>query len=231
MYDYRQWKHVFKLDPNKEISDEVLEQLCESGTNAIIVGGTDGVTLDDTLSLLVRIRRYAVPVVLEVSNLDAVTPGYDFYFIPSVLNSSEAKWIIGNHQQAMKEFGHLVHDDEVVMEGYCILNPDSKVAKLTQANCEQSIEDVVAYAQVAEKLLNLPIFYIEYSGTYGSVEVIKEVSNELNNTTLFYGGGIETPEQAKEMSQFANTIVVGNVIYSDIKVALQTVQAVKKGEN
>ncbi len=61
MYDYRQWKHVFKLDPNKEISDEVLEQLCESGTDAVIVGGTDGVTLDDTLSLLVRIRRYAVP--------------------------------------------------------------------------------------------------------------------------------------------------------------------------
>jgi putative glycerol-1-phosphate prenyltransferase len=231
MYDYRQWKHVFKLDPNKEISEEVLEQLCESGTDAVIVGGTDGVTLDDTLSLLVRIRRYAVPVVLEISNLDAVTPGYDFYFIPSVLNSSDPKWIIGNHQQAMKDFGHLVNDDEVVMEGYCILNPDSKVAKLTNANCEQSLEDVVAYAQVADKLLKLPIFYIEYSGTYGSVEVVKEVSKELKNTTLFYGGGITSLEQANEMSQYANTIVVGNIIYDNLKIALQTVQAVKKGEN
>ena len=231
MYDYRQWKHVFKLDPNKEISDEVLEQLCESGTDAVIVGGTDGVTLDDTLSLLVRIRRYAVPVVLEISNLNAVTPGYDFYFIPSVLNSSDPKWIIGNHQQAMKDFGHLVNDDEVVMEGYCILNPDSKVAKLTNANSEQTIEDVVAYAQVAEKLLKLPIFYIEYSGTYGSVEVVKEVSKELKNTTLFYGGGITSLEQANEMSQYANTIVVGNIIYDNLKNALQTVQAVKKGEN
>lgn len=26
MYDFREWKHVFKLDPNKEISDEALEK-------------------------------------------------------------------------------------------------------------------------------------------------------------------------------------------------------------
>ena len=40
MYDINGWKHVFKLDPNKDISDEHLEQVCESGTDAIIVGGT-----------------------------------------------------------------------------------------------------------------------------------------------------------------------------------------------
>ena len=45
MYDVRQWRHVFKLDPKKKISDEELEHVCESGTDAIIVGGTDGVTL------------------------------------------------------------------------------------------------------------------------------------------------------------------------------------------
>ena len=42
MYDFREWKHVFKLDPNKEITDEALEKVCESGTDAIMVGGTDG---------------------------------------------------------------------------------------------------------------------------------------------------------------------------------------------
>ena len=43
MNEYLTWRHVFKLDPNKEISDRDLELLCESGTDAIIVGGTDGV--------------------------------------------------------------------------------------------------------------------------------------------------------------------------------------------
>ena len=31
MYDIREWRHVFKLDPNKTISDDALEKLCESG--------------------------------------------------------------------------------------------------------------------------------------------------------------------------------------------------------
>lgn len=229
MYDYSQWKHIFKLDPNKEISDEALEEICESGTDAILVGGTDGVTLDDTLSLLVRIRRYAVPCVLEVSNLDAVTPGYDFYFIPTVLNSTDPKWIVGMHQQAMKEFGHLIHAEELVMEGYCILNEKCKAAELTKAKTDISIEDVVAYAEVAEQLLKLPIFYLEYSGAYGSIEVVKEVSKVLSQTKLFYGGGITSVRQAVEMSQFADTIIVGNIIYENLKEALLTVKAVKEG--
>ncbi|QKE74829.1 heptaprenylglyceryl phosphate synthase [Arthrobacter citreus] len=229
MYDYSQWNHIFKLDPNKGISDDDLEKICESGTDAILVGGTDDVTLDDTLSLLVRIRRYAVPCILEVSNLEAVTPGYDFYFIPTVLNSNDPKWIVGMHQQAMKEFAHLVHAEELVMEGYCILNEDCKAAKLTSAVTDLSVEDVVAYAEVSEQLLKLPIFYLEYSGTYGSVEVVKEVSNVLNNTKLFYGGGISSTEQATEMKQYADTIVVGNIIYENLQEALLTVKAAKEG--
>ncbi|TXK89569.1 geranylgeranylglyceryl/heptaprenylglyceryl phosphate synthase, partial [Parageobacillus sp. SY1] len=66
MYDIRQWRHVFKLDPNKEISDEQLERICESGTDAVIVGGTDDVTLENVLELLARIRRFSVPCVLEI---------------------------------------------------------------------------------------------------------------------------------------------------------------------
>ena len=49
MYDVREWSHVFKLDPDKNISDEDLEMICESGTDAIIVGGTDGITLEKVL--------------------------------------------------------------------------------------------------------------------------------------------------------------------------------------
>ena len=49
MYDVREWRHVFKLDPNKEITDEELDRICESGTDAIMVGGTDGVTLEESL--------------------------------------------------------------------------------------------------------------------------------------------------------------------------------------
>ncbi|HET7616429.1 MAG TPA: heptaprenylglyceryl phosphate synthase, partial [Bacillales bacterium] len=164
MDEIRGWKHVFKLDPNKKITDDDLAAVCESGTDAVIVGGTDGVTLDNTLNLLARIRRFSIPCVLEVSNLEALTPGFDFYFIPSVLNSSEADWVIGHHHRAVKEWADLINWDEVVTEGYCIVNPDSKAAKRSDARGDLTPEDIRSYALIAEKLFRLPIFYLEYSG-------------------------------------------------------------------
>jgi putative glycerol-1-phosphate prenyltransferase len=228
MYDIRQWRHVFKLDPNKEISDEQLERICESGTDAVIVGGTDGVTLENVLELLARIRRFSVPCVLEISNLESVTPGFDFYFVPMVLNSREKKWIIDLHHEAVKQFGDIMNWDEIFMEGYCILHKNCKAAMLTDANTELQEDDVVAYARIAEHMYRLPIFYLEYSGSYGNPELVQRVKQVLKQTQLFYGGGIETEKQAKEMAQYADTIVVGNVIYEDIKKALATVKAVKQ---
>ncbi|MCH1624669.1 heptaprenylglyceryl phosphate synthase [Fredinandcohnia quinoae] len=228
MYDFREWRHVFKLDPNKEISDQHLEEICESGTDAIIVGGSDGVTLDNVIALMSRIRRYTVPCILEISNIESVTPGFDYYFIPTVLNSQTTKWITGLHHSAIKEYGEVMNWDEFIVEGYCILNKDCKAAQLTDATTELSVDDVVAYANMAEKMFQLPIFYLEYSGQYGDKETVQKVKQSLNKTKLFYGGGICSKEQAIEMGSIADTIVVGNIVYDDIKAALQTVQAVKE---
>ncbi|MEH7438836.1 heptaprenylglyceryl phosphate synthase [Neobacillus drentensis] len=227
MYDFREWRHVFKLDPNKEITDEQLEKICESGTDAVIVGGTDGVTLENVLDLMARIRRYTVPCVLEVSSIDTVTPGFDLYFVPTILNSNDPNWITGLHHQAVKEYGEIMDWEEFAMEGYCILNEECKAAKLTSANAQLTTEDVKAYAMMAEKMFQLPIFYLEYSGKYGDPAVVAEVKKVLEQTTLFYGGGITTAEQAGEMAKHANVIVVGNVIYDDFDQALETVKSVK----
>ncbi|WP_110926337.1 heptaprenylglyceryl phosphate synthase [Bacillus massiliglaciei] len=229
MYDFREWKHVFKLDPNKEISDEALERACESGTDAIIIGGTDGVTLENVLHLMARVRRYTVPCVLEISSLETVTPGFDLYFIPSVLNSSDPDWITKLHQKAVKEFGLIMNWDEIFVEGYCILNPDCKAARLTEAETDLDTDDVGAYAMMADKMFSLPIFYMEYSGTYGDVSAVKAAQESLegSETVLFYGGGITTEEQAREMAEYADVVVVGNVIYENVEAALKTVAAVK----
>ncbi|MFC5559148.1 heptaprenylglyceryl phosphate synthase [Ureibacillus thermophilus] len=225
--DYKNWRHVFKIDPSKELSDEALEKVCESGTDVIIVGGTDDVTLDNVLEQLVRIRRYSVPVALEISTIESITPGFDYYLIPTVLNSTNTKWVKDLHHAAIKEYGDIMVWDELIAEGYCILNPDCKAAIATEAEANLSEEDVIAYARLAENYFKLPIFYLEYSGTYGDVEIVKAVKEVLNDCRLFYGGGIKTKEQAKEMAQYADTVIVGNVIYENLDEALKTVEAVK----
>ncbi|MFD2638053.1 heptaprenylglyceryl phosphate synthase [Piscibacillus salipiscarius] len=227
MEDFSTWRHIFKLDPNKEISDEDLEAICESGTDAIIVGGTDDVTLDDVINMLARVRRYTVPCILEVSNIESVTPGFDFYFIPMVLNSEDRKWIIGLHQEAVKTYGEFIEWEELLTEGYIMLNSNSKAYRYTNS-IPLDDDDVVAYAQTAEKLMRLPFVYLEYSGTYGNPDLVQNVHEALDNAVLIYGGGIQTKQQATEMAERSDIVVVGNVIYEDIKAALRTVHAVKK---
>lgn len=226
--DYKTWRHAFKLDPAKTLSDEQIEQLAESGTDAIIVGGSDGVTLDNVLDLLVRVRRYSVPIALEVSTVESVTPGFDYYFIPSVLNSTKTKWMNGLHHLALKEYGHMMNWEEVIAEGYCIMNVDCKAAQLTEVNIVPNEDDVTAYAQMAEHLFHMPIFYLEYSGQFGDPSIVRAAAKTLQQTRLFYGGGIRSIEQAKTMAELADTVIVGNVIYDDFQAALQTVAAVQE---
>ncbi|WP_312753507.1 heptaprenylglyceryl phosphate synthase [Rummeliibacillus suwonensis] len=225
--EIKNWQHVFKVDPAKNISDEALEALCESGTDAIIVGGTDDVTLDGVLDLLARIRRYTVPVALEISNIDSVTPGYDYYLIPSVLNSTDTTWVKDLHHEAIKAYGDVMVWDELIAEGYCILNSDCKAAKVTGAKTDLQEADVIAYARMAENFFQLPVFYMEYSGIYGDPQLVRSVSQELQQTQLIYGGGITSEANAEEMAKYADTVVVGNIIYADLETALKTVKAVK----
>lgn len=223
------FRHVFKLDPAKPISDEAIQMLATSDTDAILVGGTDGVTFHNTADLLYRLRKYSLPCFQELSTPTSFVPGFQGYFTPSVLNTEEAKWILGMHHQTIKAFGPFVPWDRILLEAYVVLNPDAKVAKRTNANTNLQIGDVIAYAQMAE-WLQIPIFYVEYSGTYGRVDLVQEVSAALRQTRLCYGGGISTQKQAVEMASWADMVVVGNLIYEDLRQAIHTVKWVKLTE-
>jgi len=223
----KQWSHIFKLDPAKEITDETIERICTSGTDAIIVGGTDAVTLEGVLYLLRKLRKYRLPCILEISTMDAIVPGFDYYFIPMVMNSKEKKWMMDIQHQAIKEYRDFMDWDTIVMEGYCILNEDSKA--FIKTNCLlPDVEDVTAYAYMAEHIFKLPVFYVEYSGTYGDPDLVRQAKEQVNHTLLFYGGGIESPNQAIEMKEHADVIIVGNSIYTDLENALCTVEAIKE---
>lgn len=224
MYDIKKWKHIFKLDPAKSISDDDLDAVCMSQTDAIMIGGTDDVTEDNVIQLMSRVRRYPLPLVFEISNIESVMPGFDFYFVPTVLNSTDVKYHNGVLLEALKSFGHVIDFEEVIFEGYVVMNPESKVAQVTQAETNLTDEDIEAYAQMINEMYKLPVMYLEYSGAYGEVEKVKTAANMLSDTQLFYGGGISNQEEAEEMASIADTIIVGDIVYKDIKSALKTVK-------
>ncbi|QMV41614.1 heptaprenylglyceryl phosphate synthase [Cohnella cholangitidis] len=223
---YSGWKHVFKLDPDRDIDDEALDAICTSGTDAILVGGSSGVTFDNTVDLMSRIRRYEVPCAFELSDASCGVPGFDGYFIPSVLNTKRSEWLIGRHVEALRDFGHLLPWDSIVGEAYLVLNPDSAVARLTGAEANLSESEAIAYSQVADRLWNVPVLYVEYSGTFGDMGLLKGIKSNLKRAHLFYGGGINSAERAAQAAAHADTVVVGNIIYENLDAALATVSAV-----
>ncbi|WP_035154955.1 heptaprenylglyceryl phosphate synthase [Cohnella thermotolerans] len=224
---YRSWRHVFKLDPDRDIDDEALGRICLSGTDAVLVGGSSGVTFDNTVELMSRIRRYEVPCAFELSDPACAVPGFDGYFIPMVLNAARKEWVIGRQADALADYGHLLPWESVAGEAYLVLNPDCTAARLTEAETELTPAQAVAYGRLADRLLRVPVLYMEYSGVFGDMALVRRVRQELRQAQLLYGGGIRTPEQAREAAQAADTVVVGNVVYDDLKAALSTVDAVK----
>ncbi|MFY9858784.1 MAG: heptaprenylglyceryl phosphate synthase [Exiguobacterium chiriqhucha] len=224
--DFQSWRHVFKLDPNKPLDDSALAALIRSGTDAFLIGGTDGVDAENTFALYTRLEGCGIPLALEMSHPEQVIRGFDHYFIPTVLNAGTVDWIIGHQTRAFERYGHLFHAD-VTGQGYIVLNPDAKVAYVTEAKTDLSIETAIAYAEAGHRLFRLPSLYVEYSGTFGSVELVQEVRLAVPDAHLFYGGGITGYESARVMAEHVDTIVVGNVIYDNFEGALATVAALR----
>ena len=223
--DFSSWKHITKLDPDKKNTKEVIQTVLESKTDAIMVSGTQRITKRKVVKLINLLKDYDKPIVLEPVKAEAVTfSNIDYIFVPSVINSKDRWWIIEAHVNWILKIKKRRDTpwEKIIPEAYIVLNPKSAVAKVTKAETNLSLNQIVSYAIFADRFVKFPIVYIEYSGTYGDPKVVKAVKEELKNAKLFYGGGINNREKAEEMAKYA-TIVVGNIIYEDLNKFKETI--------
>jgi phosphoglycerol geranylgeranyltransferase len=211
MIDWKKWRHVTKLDPDKPITPKDVAAIVDSGTDAVMISGTQNITRENVGRLVEMLSDYSIPKVLEPSGTEGLRDDTDFLFIPSVLNTDVAFWFMGAHKVWVQHFD--IDWDKVVPEAYIVLNPASAVAMVTKAKAEISPREAAAYAECADRFFHFPIVYIEYSGTYGDPSLVKAVSERLHDSILYYGGGINSRERAEMMAKYANTIVVGNAVY------------------
>ena len=212
MIDWKKWRHVTKLDPDKPVTAKDVAAIVDSGTDAIMVSGTQNITKENVANLVNMLGEYRIPKVLEPAGSPGMRDDLDFMFIPSVFNTKNPKFLVGMHKDFARD-NVVDYWDKVIPEAYIVLNPFSAVALVTRAQTGLSAKDAAAYAEVADRFFHFPIVYVEYSGTFGNPELVKAVSEKMKNSVLYYGGGIDSREKAETMAKYANTIVVGNAVY------------------
>jgi phosphoglycerol geranylgeranyltransferase len=226
---WKDWVHVTKLDPDKQLKPGDIDVIAASGTDALMLSGTLNVTKENLTALLKQVKSYDLPLVMEPATPEAILmQGIDYVFIPSVVNSTDTQWIIGKHRLWVQSQKEKIPWDFIVPEAYIVLNPDSSVGKITKALCNLRPEEVAAYTALADHFFHFPVVYIEYSGTYGDPNVVKAASDVIDKSILYYGGGINSAEKAAQMSKYADTIVVGNAVYDQGAAVLKaTVDAIQ----
>jgi phosphoglycerol geranylgeranyltransferase len=226
---WKDWVHVTKLDPDKQLKPGDIDAIAASGTDALMLSGTLNVTQENLALLQKQVKEYDLPLVMEPAGPEAVLlQGINYVFVPSVMNTTDVQWLVGKHQAWVRMQKGRIPWDFIVPEAYIVLNPDSSVGRVTKALADLKVDDVAAYATVADQYFHFPIVYIEYSGMYGNPAIVKAVSETLEKALLYYGGGINSAEKAAEMSRYADTIVVGNAVYDQGAAVLKaTVDAIQ----
>ncbi|WP_232687400.1 phosphoglycerol geranylgeranyltransferase [Halobacterium zhouii] len=223
------WDHVLKVDPDKSLVDgETFDDVMETGTDAIEVGGTLDVTAEKMERVIDACREHDVPLYQEPSNPAVVVENdaLDGYLVPVVMNAGDPFWITGAH----KEWARIAELDweRTATEAYIVLNPEASVAEYTDADCDLDADDVAAYATVAERMFGQDVVYVEYSGMLGDPDVVGAAHDALEDATLFYGGGIHDYDDAYEMGERADTIVVGDLLHDEgVDAVRETVEGVR----
>jgi len=221
-------------DPNK-ISTKKIEELAKNlkkiGTDAIIVGGSTGVTMKSLDKAIKAIRKhFSFPIILYPGSSGGVSRYADGILFMSLLNSKDPSWIVG-HPKIGAQFVKANKIEPLPM-AYLVVEPGMKAGEVGCAELIRRDETSTAvdYAVTAQ-FFGMRFVYLEAgSGADRPVpaEMISAVKKNAK-VTLIVGGGIRTPASAQAaVKAGADIIVTGTIIEDDITRVKSIIDAIKK---
>lgn len=227
--------HMTLIDPDKQKAKkgkELAELAQKCGTDAIMIGGSTGVTQKKLDTAVKAIKEgVELPVILFPTNSKALSKWVDAIYFMSMLNSRNVKNIIREHIKAapiIKKWGI-----ETISMGYVVVEPGMKVGQVGEADLitRDNIQEAVGYALSAQ-YLGMELFYLE-AGSGANLpapeKMVSAVKNEIS-IPLIVGGGIRHAAEAQSsINAGADIIVTGTAIENRNKklILQEIVDAVK----
>ena len=186
--------HMTLIDPAKqepEKAGEISKVAYDLGTDAIMVGGSTGVTQDNLDATVLEIKKVVkIPVIYFPSGADAMSGYFDAIYFMSMLNSHNLRHVIREQVAGAPIVRRL--GLEPISMGYVIIAPGMKVGEVGEADIipRNDIKSAVSYALAAEYLGMQTVYLEAGSGAPEPVpeDMIKAVKQELK--TLFSSEGV-----------------------------------------
>jgi phosphoglycerol geranylgeranyltransferase len=205
--------HMTLIDPDKQMPDESAEiarTAARLKTDAIMVGGSTGVTqenLDATVDVIKRACE--LPVVYFPSGANAIARRCDAVYFMSMLNSRNVRNITGEHWRGALGL-------ETISMGYVVVAPGMKVGEVGEAEVVQrdDVARAVGYALTAE-MFGMDLFYLEAgSGAPAPVpaKMVRAVKNTVRIPVVVGGGITEEAHVAPLTDAGADIFVTGTLV-------------------
>ncbi len=210
--------HVALIDPDKqpaEVAGDIAKRMKDAGTDAIMIGGSTGVTSENLTATALAIKKCSgLPVIHFPGGPKAISEKVDSILFMCMMNSKDLNKVIGYQVMAAP----ILKDKkiETIPMGYVIVEPGMKVGEVGNAELVKRDQAglAVAYGLAAE-MYGMSLFYLEAgSGADKPVppEMIRAVKSAIK-IPLIVGGGIRTPEAAAAAREAgADIIVTGTLL-------------------
>lgn len=208
----------------------------KSGVSAILVGGssaTDQFTMAETVNSIKKTVK--IPIILFPGNVTGVAPGADAILFSSLLNSDNPYFI--SQAQALGAPTVLRFGLEPLPTAYIIIGDGTTVWHVGSARTIPFDKpNMAAMYALAAQFLGMRFVYLE-AGSGAKTNVRPEMVAAVRKVFkgfLIVGGGIRSPQIAKELSKAgADALVIGTFIekggsFKTIADIVKAIQSVRK---
>lgn len=213
--------YLILIDPDKIKDDQLVNFIkeCESaGVDGLLIGGSLMVNGDLAHTVEIIKKNSTLPAIVFPGSISQVSANADAILYLSLVSGRNAEHLIGKHVLAaplLKMYGV-----EPISTGYMLIESGSvTTAEYISGSCPipRNKPEIAAATALAAQYLGMKMIYLEAgSGAQLSVpnEMVEYVSGILD-IPVIVGGGIRTPEAAREKVQYGAKIVVTGNYFED----------------
>jgi len=230
--------HFTLIDPDKDGPDRARERALiarEAGSDAILVGGSTGVSEPRLSRVVEAVREAGLPVILFPGNLNGLTPKADAVLFMTLLNSDDPYYLSGVQVQAAPIV--LRMGLEAIPTAYIIVGYGGAAGFIGRARpIPYEHPELVAIHALAGAYMGARAIYLEAgSGAPRPVPVeAVALSRRLLSQAgyeglLIVGGGVRDPQVAEALAGAgADALVTGTLAEEEPGRLREVVEAFKK---